>query len=330
MIEENPTMRFVRCVSACVVAAALTSGGAATAQTYPSKAVRVIVPFTPGGISDVLARVMSQHLTSAMGQQFVVDNRPGAGTTIAGDLVAKSPPDGYTVYFIDMTTHAINATLYSKLPYDSVKDFTQVAMVAQTPLVMVVHPSLPVKNVKELIAFAKARPDEVSYGSSGNGTILHLTGETIKTMAGVKMVHVPYKGSAPAVSAVLGGEIAVTFGTTPAAIPQVQAGKLRALGVTTPKRSPALPDVPAIGETLKGFDIVLYSGVMGPAGMSRDTVARLSKELARMVTLPNIKDAWAKQGADPITMTPEETTAHLQSDIQKLGKLVKAAGAKID
>src|SRR5829696_3618119 len=164
----------------------------AYAQTYPVKPVRIIVPFTPGGISDVLSRVMAQHLTSAMGQQFIVENRPGAGTTIAGELVAKAAPDGYTIYFIDMTTHAINATLYSKLPFDSVKDFTQIAMVAQTPLVMVVHPSLPVKSVKELIAFAKARPGEISYGSSGNGTILHLTGETLNAMGGVKMVHVPY------------------------------------------------------------------------------------------------------------------------------------------
>jgi tripartite-type tricarboxylate transporter receptor subunit TctC len=170
----------------------------------------------------------------------------------------------------------------------------------------------------------------VSYGSSGNGTILHLTGETLNTMGGVRMVHVPYKGSAPAVAAVLGGEIAVTFGTTPAAIANVQAGKLRAIGVTTAKRSPALPDVPAIGETLKGFDIVLYSGIMGPPKMSPEVVARLNKELSRLVTLPNIKDAWAKQGADPVSMTPEQVTAHLQSDIQKLGKLVKAAGAKID
>ena len=309
---------------------ALACTGVATAQSYPTKSVRVIVGFTPGGISDVLSRVMAQHLTTAMGQQFIVDNRPGAGTTIAADLVAKAPPDGYTVYFADMTTHAINATLYSKLPYDSVRDFTQIGMVAQTPLVMVVHPSLPVKSVRELIAFAKSRPNEVTYGSSGNGTILHLTGETLNTMGGVKMVHVPYKGSAPAVAAVLSGEVAVTFGTTPAAIANVQAGKLRALGVTTAKRSPALPDVPAIGETLKGFDIVLYSGVIGPAKMPAEVVARLSKELSRMVTTPAIKEAWARQGADPISMTPEQVTAHLQSDIQKLGRLVKAAGAKID
>jgi tripartite-type tricarboxylate transporter receptor subunit TctC len=305
-------------------------GAPATAQTWPAKTVRVIVPFTPGGISDVLSRVMAQHLSGALGQQFIVDNRPGAGTTIAGELVAKAPPDGYTIYFMDMTTHAINASLYSRLPYDSVRDFTQIAMVAQTPLVMVVHPSLPVKNVKDLVALAKARPGQIAYGSSGTGTILHLTGETINTMAGIRMVHVPYKGSAPAVAAVLSGEIAVTFGTTPAAIPNVQAGKLRALGVTTAKRSAALPDVPAIGETLKGFDIVLYSGIMGPAGMPREIVTRLNRELAQMLTLPNVREAWARQGAEPVTMTPEQVTAHLQSDIQKLGALVRAAGAKAD
>ena len=303
---------------------------AAHAQTYPAKSVRVIVPFPPGGISDVLSRVMAQHLTGALGQQFLVDNRPGAGTTIAADIVAKSPPDGYTIYFIDMTTHAINATLYSKLPYDSIRDFTQINMVAQTPLIVVVHPSLPVRTTKDLIAPAKSRPGDIVYASSGNGTIVHLSTETFASMAGIKMVHVPYKGSAPAVAALLGGEIALTFSSTPPALPHVQAGRLRALGVTTPQRSPLLPDVPALGETLKGYDIVLYSGVMGPAGMPREIVNRLNKELARMLTLPNIKDAWAKQGADPTTMTPEQMTEHLKSDIQKLGKMVRAAGAKVD
>ncbi len=302
----------------------------AHAQSWPAKTVRVIVPFPPGGISDVLSRVMSAHLTNALGQQFIVENRPGAGTTIAADVVAKAPPDGYTIYFIDMTTHAINATLYSKLPYDSVRDFTQIAMVAETPLIAVVHPSLPAKNVKEFVALAKSRPGEVVYASSGNGTIVHLSTELFATMSGIKMVHVPYKGSAPAVSALLGGEVAVTFSSTPPALPHVKAGKLRALGVTTPRRSSQLPDVPAIGESLKGYDIVLYSGVMGPAGIPREVVNRLNKELARMLTLPNIKEAWLKAGADGVSMTPEQMTEHLRSDIQKLGKMVRLAGAKVD
>ena len=302
----------------------------AHAQSWPAKTVRVIVPFPPGGISDVLSRVMSAHLTNALGQQFIVENRPGAGTTIAADVVVKAPPDGYTIYFIDMTTHAINATLYSKLSYDSVRDFTQIGMVAETPLIAVVHPSLPAKNVKEFVALAKSRPGDVVYASSGNGTIVHLSTELFATMSGIKMVHVPYKGSAPAVSALLGGEVSVTFSSTPPALPHVKAGKLRALGVTTPKRSSQLPDVPAIGESLKGYDIVLYSGVMGPAGIARDVVNRLNKELARMLTLPNIKEAWLKAGADGVSMTPEQMTDHLRADIQKLGKMVRLAGAKVD
>jgi tripartite-type tricarboxylate transporter receptor subunit TctC len=322
------TRRIVR--RAALAAALLACAPAVQAQTYPSKAVRMIVPFTPGGISDVLARALSQNLSSATGQQFVVENRPGAGTTIAGELVAKSPPDGYTLYFIDMTTHAINATLYSRLPYDSVKDFTQIAMVAQTPLVLVVHPSLPVRSVRELIAFAKPRPEQVVYASSGNGTILHLAGETLNSLGGIKMVHVPYKGSSQAVAGLLGGEVAVSFSTTPPAVPHVQAGKLRALGVSSAQRSPILPDVPAVGETLKGFDIVLYNGIMGPAGISRDIVNRLNKEIARALSSPAIKDVWTKQGADTVVMTPEQVTAHLQSDIQKLGRMVRAAGAKVD
>ena len=304
--------------------------GAAHAQAYPVKPVRVVVPFPPGGISDVLSRVMSAHLTSAMGQQFIVENRPGAGTTIAADVVAKAPNDGYTIYFIDMTTHAINATLYSKLPYDSVRDFTQIAMVAQTPLIVVVHPSLPAKNVKEFIALAKSRPGDIVYASSGNGTIVHLSTEMFSLMSGIKMVHVPYKGSAPAVSALLGGEVAVTFSSTPPALPHVKSGRLRALGVTTPRRSSQLPDVPALGETLKGYDIVLYSGVMGPAGISREVVGRLHKELAHMLTLPNIREAWTKAGAEGVSMTSEQMTEHLKSDIQKLGKMVRAAGAKVE
>lgn len=324
-------MKPVTRVAGLVLAATLGFGaGTCHAQTYPTKAVRIVVPFTPGGISDVLARVMGQHLGGVFGQQFVVENRPGAGTTIAGEVVAKSAADGHTIYFIDLTTHAINATLYSRLPYDSVKDFTQIAMVAQTPLVLLVHPSMPVKSVKELIAFARPRPDQIVYGSSGNGTIVHLSGETLKTMGGIRMVHVPYKGSPQSVAALLGGEIAVAFSTTPPALPHVRTGKVRALGVSSPKRSPLLPDVPAVGETLPGFDIVLYSGIMGPAGIPREIATRLNAEIAKMLAAPKVREVWAQQSADPVTMTPEQVTAHLISDIAKYGKMVRAAGAKVD
>jgi tripartite-type tricarboxylate transporter receptor subunit TctC len=302
----------------------------AHAQAYPAKTIRMVIGFPPGGISDTLSRVTAQHLGAAWGQQVIVDNRPGAGTTLASDLVAKSAPDGYTLYFADVTTHAINATLYSKLPYDTVRDFTQIAMVAQTPLILVVHPSVPVRSVKELIALAKAHPGAINYASSGNGTILHLSGETLKTLAGVDMVHIPYKGSAPAVAAVMGGDASIVFSTTPAALPHVKAGKLRALAVSSARRSPVVPEVPAMGETLKGFDIILYSGVMGPAGMPREAVSKLHAEINRMLASPKVKEVWASVGADSVTMSPEQFTEHLKNDVAKLGRMVKAAGAKVD
>ena len=302
----------------------------AHAQNYPSKPVRMIVPYPPGGGNDTLGRLFAAKLGERTGQQFVVENRPGAGTTIAAELVARSAPDGHTIYLIDLTTHAINATLYSRLPYDSVKDFTQIAMVAQTPLVLLVHPSLPAKSVKELIAFAKPRPDQIAYGSSGNGTIVHLSTETLKAMGGIRMVHVPYKGSPQSVAALLGGEVAVAFSTTPPALPHIKTGKVRALGVSSPKRSPVLPEVPAVGETLPGFDIVLYSGIMGPAGIPREIVARLNAEIAKMLATPKVREVWAQQSADPVTMTPEQVTAHLVADIAKYGRMVKAAGARVD
>ncbi|MBX9904368.1 MAG: tripartite tricarboxylate transporter substrate binding protein [Burkholderiales bacterium] len=324
----NSHLRF--CALFAFGAALFVPAGLVSAQQYPLRPVRVVVPFPPGGISDGLARVIVQHLSTTQGQQFVVDNRPGAGTTLAAAQVAKSPADGYTLYFTDVTTHAINASLYSRLPFDSVQDFSQVSMVAQTPLILIVHPSLPVKSVAELVALAKARPDEINYASSGNGTILHLSGETLKSMAKVKMVHIPYKGSAPAVAAVLGGEASISFSTTPAALPHIKAGKLRALGVTSMSRSPVVPEVPAMTETLKGFDIVLYSGMMGPAGMPGDVVAQLNGEIGKMLALQKVRDIWTGYGAAPVMMTPAKFTEHLRSDIAKLGKLVKAAGATID
>ncbi len=318
------------CVAFTLGVAMLVATVTVGAQQYPARPVRVVVPFPPGGISDGLARVIAQHLGATLNQQFVVDNRPGAGTTLAAAQVAKSPADGYTLYFTDVTTHAINASLYSRLPYDSVQDFTQVAMVAQTPLILIVHPSLPVKSVQQLIALAKARPNEINYASSGNGTILHLSAETLKSMAGIQMVHIPYKGSAPAVAAVLGGEASISFSTTPAALPHVKAGKLRALAVTSVTRSPVVPDVPAMTEILKGYDIVLYSGMMGPPGIPADILGQLNGEIGKMLAQQKIRDIWTGYGATPVAMTPARFTEHLRADIAKLGKLVKAAGATVD
>ena len=302
------------------------------AQTdYPVKPIRLVHGFTTGGISDVLSRAIGAKLHAATGQQVVVDSRPGAGTTIASDLIAKSSPDGYTLFMQDITTHAINASLYRKLPYDSIRDFTPIGLVATTPLMLLVHPSLPVKSLKDLIALAKSKPGQIIYASSGNGTILHLSMERLKAMAGIDMVHVPYKGSPQAVQGLMGGEVAVSFSTMPPALPNVKAGRLRALGVTTAKRVSAAPEVPTISEAgLKGYEMVLYSGILGPAGMRRDIVSKLNAELARIVNSADFKQTLATLGAEPVTATPDEFAAHMRSDIDKLGAIVRAVGAHVD
>ena len=315
----------------CAVAAVVSAGGVYAQADYPNKAIRLVLGFTPGGISDVLARAAGARLHAAMGQQVLVDNRAGAGTTIASDIVAKSPPDGYTLFMQDITTHAINASLYRKLPYDSIRDFTPIGLVATTPLMLLVHPSLPVKSVKELIALAKAKPGQIIYASSGNGTILHLSMERLKAMAGIDMVHVPYKGSSQAVQGLMGGEVAVSFSTMPPALPNVKAGRLRALGVTAAKRVSAAPEVPTLSEAgLKGYEMVLYSGIIGPAGISRDVVSKLNAEIAKVVNSSDFRQTLTTIGAEPITMTPEQFAAHLRSEIDKLGAIVKAVGARVD
>jgi tripartite-type tricarboxylate transporter receptor subunit TctC len=312
------------------IAIALLSASA-FAQSYPNKPIRLVVGFTPGGVSDVLARAMSAKLSQNLGQQVVVDNRPGAGTTIASEFIAKSVPDGYTFYFCDATTHAINASLYTKLPYDSVRDFAFISLVASTPLLLVVNAALPVKSVPELIALAKSRAGQLNYASSGNGTIVHLAGESFKTMAGIDLLHVPYKGSAPATVAVIAGDVAFIFSTMPAALPHVKSGKLRALAVTTPARVGAVQDIPTVAESgLPAFDLTLYSGVIGPAGMPREIVERMNGELAKVVNSPEIKEFFATQGATPMASSPEQFADHMRADIVKLGKAVKASGAKAD
>jgi tripartite-type tricarboxylate transporter receptor subunit TctC len=298
---------------------------------YPNKPVRMVVGFAAGGISDVLGRAIAIPLSKQLGQQVIVENKPGAGTTIAGDFVAKSAPDGYNIWLQDITTHAINNTLYPKLPYDLTKDFSFVAMVASTPLMLVVHPSTQAASVRELIGLLKANPGKLSYGSSGNGTIVHLSGEMLKAAAGVDVLHVPYKGSNPATQAILGGEVTFVFSTMPPAISNSKAGKLRALAVTTPKRVAAAPEVPTMIEAgLPNFEIVLYSGILGPRGMDRALVRRLNAEFAKAVESPEMKQVWQNLGADPIVMTPEAFEAATAREIAKLAPVVKASGAKLE
>jgi tripartite-type tricarboxylate transporter receptor subunit TctC len=309
----------------------LVSANVLAQGDYPNKPVRLVVGFAAGGISDVLARAIVIPLSKQLGQQVIVENKPGAGTTIAGDFTVRSAPDGYTLWLQDITTHAINANLYAKLPYDSIKDFSYVAMVASTPLMLVVHPTTPATNVRELIALLKANPAKYSYGSSGNGTIVHLASEMLKSSAGVEALHVPYKGSNPATAAILGGEVAFVFSTMPPAISNVKSGRLRPLAVTTPKRSGAAPEVPTMIEAgLPNFEIVLYSGVLAPKGMDRAVVRKLNAEFARAVQAPEMQAVWQNIGADPIVMSPEEFEKATAGEIAKLAPVVKASGAKVD
>jgi tripartite-type tricarboxylate transporter receptor subunit TctC len=313
-----------------VLCAAIVVLGAADAgaQSWPSRPIRMIIAFPPGGVSDVLGRFWGAKLSSALGQPVVAENRPGAGTTIAADLVAKSQPDGYTLYFADVTTHAINATLYSKLPYDSVDDFTAVAVVASTPLLFLVPASVPANSLKDFIALAKQKP--MNYASSGNGTILHLSGESLKSMAGINLTHIPYKGSAPAVLAALSGEVSATFSTMPPALPHVKSGKLKALGVTAPVRNQAVPEVPTMKESLPDFEVMLYSGILAPAGLPQSIVDRLNGEIVKGLQAGDTRKLYLDMGADPVQMSPQEFKRHLQSDIEKLGKAVRASGARVD
>jgi tripartite-type tricarboxylate transporter receptor subunit TctC len=315
-----------------VLVAALIGAWPACAQSdWPNKPVRLVVSFAAGGISDVLARALAIPLSRQLGQQVIVDNKPGAGTTIAGDYIARSAPDGYTIWLQDITTHAINVALYSKLPYDSVKDFSFIAMAASTPLMLVVHPSTPASSVRELIAVLKASPGKYSYGSSGNGTIVHLASEMLKSAAGVEALHVPYKGSNPATAAILAGEVSFVFSTMPPAIANAKAGKLRALAVTTAKRVDAAPDVPTMIEAgLKDFEIVLYSGIMGPKGMDRALVNRINAEFGKVVRAPEIRNVYEQIGAEPLIMSPDEFLKRTETEIAKLAPVVKASGAKVD
>ena len=288
------------------------------------------MPFPPGGTSDILARAIGQKLSEEWGQQVIVDNRPGAGANIGAEVVAKSPADGYTL-LLASTIHTINPSLYSKLTYDPVKDFAPITLIAATSQVLVVHPSLPVKTVKEFIAYAKKRPGELNYSSAGNGSQPHLTAELFKTRTGINIVHVPYKGAPPAMTDLLAGQVALTFATAPSAVPHVKAGKLRALGVSTAQRIAALPDVPTIAEAgVPDFEAAGWNGLVGPAGMPAPVVDKLNAAVVKIVQVPAMSTYLSSQGADPQTTTPGEFAAYIKSEIVKWAKVVKDSGARID
>jgi tripartite-type tricarboxylate transporter receptor subunit TctC len=317
-------------ISGVLVALSWTAAevSAQTGPSYPAKPIRWIVGYTPGGTADMLARAVGQKLTEAWGPQVIVENRPGGGTNIGTEVAAKSAPDGYTL-FMPTVANAINPTLYPKLNFDIMRDFVHITNFAKVPGIVVVHPSVPAKNIKELIAFAKARPDELRHGSTGIGSPHHLAGEIFKSMSGVKMVHVPYRGASPALIDVVAGHIEIYFGAMVSTLPHVKSGRVRALGVTTLKRVAAVPDIPTISEQgLKGFETGSWFGVSVPTGTSRDIVTRLHRETVRIIALPEVRDRMAAEGAEFVGDTPEQFTAFLRSEIDKWGKAVRASGAR--
>lgn len=313
-------------VSSTAALIACVSGAAA--QSYPAKPIRVVVPFAAGGGADIIARIVAPRMTEQLGQQVVVENRPGAATIVGAEAVARAPGDGYTLLMAVTATLAINPALFNKLPYDPIRDFTPVALTAIGPNVLVAHPSLPVRNVKQLIALAKSQPDRLTYGSSGMGGSSHLAGELFNTMAGVKIVHVPYKGAAPATVDLLAGQIDLTFVGLGAALPFVKSGRLRALAVGSAKRSIMVPELPTVAETLDGFEAVAWFGLLGPAALPRDVVQKLNGIVGAIVGRRDIADLLVAQGYEPLTSTPEAFAGYVRSELGKWSRVVKDAGVK--
>ncbi len=305
------------------------AGANASAQTYPDRPVRLVVGFPPGGAADILGRVAAQQLTDALGQQFVVDNRGGAGGLIATELAAKSTPDGYTLLFTSIP-HVINPHLYRKVTYDAVRDFAPAALFVTVPLMLAVNPSLPVKNVRDLIAYAKARPGKVNYASGGSGSSSHLAMELFKTMAGVDLNHIPYKGTGPLITDLIAGQVSITIASAVPLIPQVKAGKLRGLATTGAKRSSAVPDLPTIGETVPGYDVTNWFGILAPAGTPRAIVTRINATLDKALQQPHVRELLLARGADPGGGAPDDFARIIKSDFAKWAKVVKASGARVD
>ncbi len=318
-----------RLAVAAGVCAALSFGGPAGAQApWPQKPIRMVVPFPAGGGTDILARLVAVKMGEPLGQQVIIDNRPGAGGTIGTDIAAKAPADGYTIIMVS-GSHAINPGLYPKLPYDTLNDFAPITQIATSPGVLVVHPALPVKSVRDLIALARSKPGQLNYASAGSGTPPHLAGELFKTMAHVDMVHVPYKGNVPAFADMLAGLVSLSFPSMPSAVPHIKSGRLRALGVTSAKRWPGAPEIPTIAESgLPGYESTSWYGMLAPARTPSAIVTRLHDVIVAALGLPDLKEKLASQGLDAVGNTPAQFAAAIKTEITKWAKVVKASGAK--
>lgn len=305
----------------------LLSATAAHAQSYPSKPIRFIVPFPPGGGNDTIARQVGQKLSAAFGQQVLVDNRPGAGGAIGAEAAAKAAPDGHTLFLAGVATHGINPNLRKRLPYDPVKDFDAVTLIASAPLLVVVHPSLPVRSVKELIALAKAKPGQINFASNGAGGSSHLAVELFAIMTGTKMTHVPYKGLSPALTELLSGEVQLMFSSAVAMLPQVKAGRLRAIAMTGARRSPAIPDIPAVAEAgVRGYETGSWYGVVVPAGTAKAAIAKLNQEIVGFVRAPETVERMNSEAVIPVGSTPDEFAVHIKKELARWAQVIKQAG----
>lgn len=317
-------------VWACALAAlCVFSANAVAANAYPDKPVRLIVGFPPGGAADILARIAAQHLTDLLGEQVVVDNRGGAGGLIATELAAKAEPDGYTLLFTSIPFD-INPHLYRKVTYDPIRDFSPAALFVTVPLLLAVNPAMPVKSVQELIDYAKARPGQVNYASAGSGSSSHLAMELFKTMAHVNLNHIPYKGTGPLITDLISGRVSVTIASAVPLIPQVKAGKLRGLATTGAKRAAALPDLPTIGETVPGYEVINWFGILAPAGTPHDVIRRINQAIDKTLARQDVRTLLVSRGADPAGGTPQAFARMIKADFVKWGKVVKASGAHVD
>lgn len=320
-------IRFL--LAACLCGLPLS--GIAQVSDYPKRPLRMVVPYPPGGSTDIVGRLVATKLSEALGQQVVVDNRPGAGGNLGTDIVAKAPADGYTLLISSVTTLAIGASLYAKLPYDTTRDLEPVALVGSVPFVLLANASLPVSSIRDLVALAREKPGTLNFGSAGVGTSAHLAGELFKSLAAIDMVHVPYKGNAAAIADLIGGQIQLMFDFLPSAVPFIKSGKVKALAITPARRSPSLPEIPTIAESgVPAYDMLSYFGVLVPAKTPAAIVARLNAEINKMSSLPDVKERYAREGVDPTHTTPEAFQSYLQTEIVKWAKVVKEKGIRAD
>ncbi len=317
-----------RCMACVLTVAGLIPAPGVLAQKYPEKAVRLVVPFAAGGGTDIIARIMAQKLSDDWGRNVVVDNRPGGGTVIGSELVAHSTPDGYTL-LLTANPHSSNPALVAKLPYDTARDFSAVTMAAAAPLLLVVHPTLPTRTVQDLIAHAKARPNPLTYASSGNGGPQHLAGELFKYLTGVALLHVPYKGGAPALTDLLGGQVQLSFASLLTSLPHIRAGRLRALGLTSSQRLETNPEIPTVAEAgVPGFEYLTWYGVFAPGATSRPLVERIQQDMARVLTSPEVKERLARDGVQAVGNPPDEFASFIRKEIEKATRLIRMAGIK--